>query len=197
VADTRLKSKMFEKHSPEERAYYQNPDRPKEDARLNSDGIRKSHTGQVVVKLTSRHHEALRMAVLGYDHKEIARVTGMAFQTLGFLLRSPVALEQLDFLRGAKDQETYDVAQQIKEFLPKCVQVLTEVIEDEGAHDALRSKNALALLAIGGHGPTRNLRVNSSTLDVNDLMRIKQRAIEMGLKSGTVIDAEFTISESG
>jgi len=29
------------------------------------------------------------------------------------------------------------------------------------------------------------------------LMRIKQRAIEMGLKSGTVIDAEFTISESG
>ncbi len=188
---THDRPKLFEdKHSDEARAYYANPDRPKEDMRCADNGLVKT-TAQVVVKLTAKHHEALRMAVLGYEHKEIAKTTGIGYSTLTYLLRSPVALEQLDFLRGAKDQETYDVAQQIKEFLPECVKVLTNVVTNPDAHDALRSKNALALLAIGGHGPTRNLRVNSSTLDVNDLIRIKQRAIEMGLQSGTVIDAEF------
>jgi len=147
-------------------------------------------------KLSDKHHRILRMLVLGYDKKAIERVVGCSRYVIAQVKASPLARIQMDFMRGHEDKKTYDVAQMIKDCLPECVETLIRQVRDDDVAESLKSRNALALLAIGGHGQTSKTAIVHAHLTPDRISNIKQRAIEMGLMEGTIVAGDDEIIDA-
>lgn len=140
--------------------------------------------------INARHHEVARMVVLGFKDIDIAKILGVSTRMVQYTKASPKIKEQMHYLMGAEDKKTVDVAVQIKEYAPKCLKVLQNIIDDDGASDHLRSKNALALMAIAGHSPTKQINVAHAHLSVDQIDRIKERALQIGMDAGTIVEGE-------
>lgn len=144
-----------------------------------------------VSEMSDKHHEVARLLLLGMDNQEVGKIVGMAPEYISTIRHSPVVKEQLTILRAARDRESVDVAIQIQEALPKCIEYLTETITGEGIAASLKSKNAFGILSIGGYGASRNVTVNAThaILSAEDIEEIRDRGIRLAEEIG-IVDAE-------
>ena len=149
-----------------------------------------------VAEMTDRHHEIARMLLLGLSDAEVAKQAGISTNYVSTVRRSPVVKEQLTILRAARDRESVDVAIQIQEALPKCIEFLTETITSEDVSAMLKSKNAFGLLSMGGFGPTKNVSVKGvhAVLTAEDISEIKNRGLSLGTEMG-IVEAEVLKEE--
>lgn len=149
-----------------------------------------------VTEMTDKHHEVARLLLLGLTNKEVASETSLSRDHVSTIRRSPVVKEQLTILRSVRDRESVDIAVQIQNALPRCIEYLTETIDGDGISDALKSKNAFNLLSMGGHGPSKNLNVKSThaILTADDIMEIRERGLSLGTEMG-IVDAEVLHEE--
>ncbi len=141
--------------------------------------------------INARHHEVARMLVLGFKDTEIANILGVTTRMVQYTKKSPVIKEQMEYLSGAEDKKVVELSQQIKDYAPKCLMVLQNIIDDDSASDHLRSRNALALMAIAGHSPTKQINVAHAHLSGDQIERIKERALQIGMDSGTIVEGEL------
>ena len=148
---------------------------------------------KTVQEMSERHHEIARLLVLGQKPRDIAQRLSVSERNIWNVHSSPVVREQMAYLMGERDAETVDLAEKIKEALPECVEYLTQTISDADMNASLKSKNAFGLLAIGGHGATKNLNVRSvhAVLTAEDISEIRQQAEKIGISQG-IIDAEYS-----
>lgn len=144
-----------------------------------------------VSEMSDKHHEVARLLLLGMDNQEVGKIVGMAPEYISTIRHSPVVKEQLTILRAARDRESVDVAIQIQEALPKCIEFLTETITGEAISASLKSKNAFGLLSIGGYGASRNVTVNAThaILSAEDIEEIRDRGTRLAEEIG-IVEAE-------
>lgn len=149
-----------------------------------------------VTEMTDKHHEVARLLLLGLDNQEVAKETNITPEYVSTIRNSPVVKEQLTILRAARDRESVDVAIQIQEALPKCIEFLTETITGEGISAVLKSKNAFGLLSMGGFGPSKNISVKGvhAILTSEDIAEIKSRGLSLGTEMG-IVEAEVLKEE--
>jgi hypothetical protein len=164
---------------------YANPDR------INfrrSPRIRKNFQ---LAELQERHHEIARLLVLGTPIEKIAKETGMSPLTIKQYKNFPVIKEQINIMSGARDKEVTDVAKQIRNLAPRCVEVLEGILSNDQASDGLKLKTSLAILDRAGHSVPKNVNVKGvhAVVTGETLDAIKQRAIEIASRSD-VIDVE-------
>ena len=169
---------------------YYDPNR--EGRALPPNGLRKVHT---VVDMSAKHHEIARRLVLGQKNIDIARDLGVTPMMVSNVRNSPVVKEQMGFLSAKKDQITMKISEQIAEALPKCVEFLTDSVNDPHVGGALRSRNAFGLLAAGGYGPSKNVNIKGvhqilTAADIND---IRKEAEQIGIDSGII---DISVSNS-
>lgn len=147
-----------------------------------------------VDEISARHHEIARLVLLGTKNKEISRMLGVTECFVSNVRNSPVVKEQLDLMTAERDREAVDIAVQIQEALPQCVEFLTKTVEDGEVSKALRSKNAFGLLSIGGHGATKNLSVQSvhAILTAEDIADIRERGVALAGEIG-ILDADVEV----
>lgn len=146
---------------------------------------------QIVKEMNERHHEIARMIVLGYKNVAISKILKITKEFVSMVRNAPQVKAQVAILTGARDAGTVDVARQIQVALPKCVSYLTGTIPEDGIEDAdisdaLKSKNALALLAIGGHSPARNVNIRGvhAILTADDIKEIRDNAENVAIEIG-------------
>jgi hypothetical protein len=144
-----------------------------------------------ITEMHEIHHEIARLLVLGHKPKDVAEHLKVSYSTVINVKNSPIVIEKMELLRGARDAEVVDVAKQIRELAPKAVEVLTDIIEDDDEATGMKMKASLAILDRAGHGVPKNVNVRGvhAIVSKDDLMAIKQRAVEIGLNAG-VIDVE-------
>lgn len=149
-----------------------------------------------VSDMTDKHHEIARMLLLGMSDADVAKQAGISTGYVSTVRRSPVVMEQLTILRAARDRECVDVAIQIQEALPKCIEFLTETITGADVSAVLKSKNAFGLLSLGGFGPSKNISVKGvhAVLTAEDIAEIKDRGISLGTEMG-IVEAEVLKEE--
>lgn len=149
-----------------------------------------------VAEMTEKHHEIARMLLLGMSNKEVAKEAKISSEYVSNIKRSPVVQEQLTILRAARDRESVDVAIQIQEALPKCIEFLTETITSEDVSAMLKSKNAFGLLSLGGFAPSKNINVKGvhAVLTADDIAEIKNRGLSLGTEMG-IVEAEIVKEE--
>ncbi len=130
--------------------------------------------------LWDRHHEMIRMTVMGMKEREIALIMGLKEETVKRTLCSELAQRQLRILRTERDKGSVDVANEIRRLSIEAVRVLEETMQSDDSR--LRFTAAKDVLDRAGFGaPTKVVgQMLHAHLTVDDLADIKQRALQMG-----------------
>lgn len=130
------------------------------------------------------YHEIARRLVIGQKTAEIAKALNVHPNTVRNAKNSPVIQEQLRIMGGARDHEAKNVAKQIRELAPKCVEVLEGILNDEEVGNGLKVKTSLAILDRAGHSVPKNVNMRAvhAIVTKDDLSRIKERALEIGIE---------------
>lgn len=88
-------------------------------------------------------------------------------------------------MQGARDAYTIDIARDIREFAPKALDLLKEILQGEGtsgqlASPALKVSVAKDLLDRAGYAPIKSIDVRSvhAHLTKEDIEEMKKRAFE-------------------
>ena len=154
---------------------YSNPDRGP-DQRKNG-----NKTWQVG-ELWDLHHEIMRYLLLGYQNVEIAKKVGCTQEHISSIRNSRVVKDRMALLQAARDADTIDVAQDIRNMAPESLKLLKSVIrgEQKDASIGLRVRVAESNLSRGGYDPLRRIQgeiavAHFTAAEIEDL---KQRAIE-------------------
>lgn len=138
--------------------------------------------------LQDRHHEIIRLIVLGLKNAEVARRLGIDKQTVSNVRNTPLVQERLAYLRAGRDSSTVDVRKRIEQIAPKAIDLLEHVIDgdvetDVKASDQVRA--AIDVLDRAGHKPPQEVHVKKGVI-IKYIEEIKER----GRRAGIVATAE-------
>ena len=172
---------------------YSDPNRPYDRRFKQRVTPRKTHQ---VGKIWELHSEIARRLVLGQKGTVIAKALGCTPATVSNVRNSQVIQDRMAILRGKRDVETQNIAQDIKNFAPTALKVLMDIVEGRGiganASPALRAKGAGDLLDRAGHGAVRREERITGHLTLEQIEEIKRRAAG---SNSPVIDAEYRIEQ--
>jgi DNA-binding CsgD family transcriptional regulator len=146
-----------------------------------------------ISKLWQRSHEILRLAFLGYKHKEIALQLGISPITVTNTVNSSLGKDKLNLMRGAKDAETIDVALKVQELLPKAMQVYEDILTGNLADLKLKKQTADVIVKdLGGHAAPQRIEGKfghiHAILTPEELNNVKERGRLAALKEGLLIE---------
>ena len=146
-----------------------------------------------VEKMWNIHHEIARLSSLGMKGTQIAEGLGVSPAMVNYTVNSPIVRDKIEILKGARDAETVELAQRIKDFAPKCLDLLEKVIEEEsdvtGASIHLRVRTAQDYADRAGLGAVRRHQILTGRITPEQLDEIKQRARGAGIIKAEVINA--------
>ena len=154
------------------------------DARRNPEG----NQNYSITKVWDRHHQIARLLVLGHKHTEIAQRLNITPQTVSNAANNPAVRSQVELLHANLDKQTIDVSRKIKELAPKAVEVMEEVMEQEGDISSRRLA-AKDILEMAGHKAVAKIAVGHAHLTREDIESIKANARASGLINKDVEEA--------
>lgn len=147
-------------------------------------GERPRRTWQVS-RIWDRHAEIVRRKAVGQSNTQIADSMGMSKMQVSNVVNSPIIQDRLAIMNGARDAYTIDLARDIREFAPKCLDLLKEIIsgDTEGvgqlASPALKARVAIDVLDRAGYAPVKNINMQSAHVHLTkeDIDQMKQRVL--------------------
>jgi predicted transcriptional regulator len=119
---------------------------------------------------------------------DIAKILGITPETVSYTLNSELVKRQLVIMRGARDKDTIDVAERIRNLVPIALDRYEELLANPDTHDRILVDISKDLLDRAGYAAQRSVKIDvTNHLTTEDLMRIKEVARENGY-----IDADYT-----
>jgi len=144
---------------------------------------KREHRQYSVQALHERHHQMLRLALIGHQTSEIAEILGVTPQNVSDVLNSPLAAEQLSVMKVAADTKAIDIARMLQEEAPKCLELLKQIREGKELSGErptlkLRMEAAESLLDRQGTSKIQNIRglVGHAIVTDEVLQEIKEKA---------------------
>lgn len=144
-------------------------------------GERPRRTWQVS-RIWERHAEIVRRKAVGQSNTQIADSMGISKMQVSNVVNSPIIQDRLAIMNGARDAYTIDLARDIREFAPKCLDLLKEIIAGESqtgqlASPALKARVAVDVLDRAGYSPVKNINLQSAHVHLTkeDIDQMKQR----------------------
>lgn len=151
-----------------------------------------------LTNMWENHHEIKRLTLLGLKPKDISAKVGLTRQVVDLIINTDVFQQELSILSALRDEETVDIAIEIREKAPKCLRLLDQVVsgtlESSSVAPSLRVNVAKDLLDRGGFAAPKVIRTEGfhAHYTRDDIEKIKERAEADGLidQSGFT-EAEF------
>lgn len=84
-----------------------------------------------IKQLWQRNHEIIRLAFLGWKHKDIADHLGVTAVTVSNTVNSTLGKDKLNLMTGARDAESLDVMHEIQQMVPKALKVYDSILEED------------------------------------------------------------------
>jgi predicted transcriptional regulator len=144
---------------------------------------KREHRHYNVQALHERHHQMLRLALIGHQTSEIAAILGVTPQNVSDVLSSPLAAEQLSVMKVAADTKAVDIARMLQEEAPKCLELLKQIREGQELSGErptlkLRMEAAESLLDRQGTSKIQNIRglIGHTLVTDEVLQEIKEKA---------------------
>lgn len=150
-------------------------------------------------QLNSRHHEILRMNMLGYSNVDIAKMLGCSLATVSTAINSQLGREHAALLKSEADYSAVETAKKIRELAPRALAILSEVLENSETPAAVRARVAQDLLDRGGYAPVKSVSMTSTSIQLtgNDLENLKSQALLRAKQNDIVIDVLPLEEEEG
>lgn len=101
-----------------------------------------------VSKMWDIHHEISRLVLLGLKNTEIAERLGISEAMVSYTRNSQVVKDKMEIMQGSRDKECLDIMVQIKQNVPKALEVLEQIMTGD----------AMSL----GQTPSLNLRARTA-----------------------------------
>ena len=142
------------------------------------------------------HHEIVRRLLIGQKVVNIAKDLKVSEAMVSYTRNSPVVREKLEIMKGARDAETIDLAKRIRENAPQSLRLLEDIISGEVDGTSvplnMRRQEANMMMNRAGFAPVQTIKgaILHGHYTSEEIDDIKKRAVEDGLKSGLVIEAE-------
>jgi len=110
---------------------------------------RKTHN---IKQLWQRNHEILRLAVLGYNYKDIAEMLDIHPQTVSNTINGDLGQKKLSELRLKRDEDAIDVGKEVARILPLAIKTYENILNNEQESNKLKKEVADTLVMdIAGH----------------------------------------------
>ena len=166
--------------------------------------IRNTAESGNVQSVSEKHHEAIRMLVLGYTVADIGRHLGLTPVQVSNIKSSPLVRAQLQTLLSKRDEQTVQVAVEMEKDAINSLRFL-QAIRDGKAEDAegnpipaaigLRASVALGLMDRAGYSPVKRIQgeVIHGHLTMDEIAAVKRKAqAARGLAAGqhNIVEAE-------
>lgn len=148
-------------------------------------------------RLNERHHQILRMSLLGYSNIAIAKALGCTPATVSNAVNSGLGRQHSSLLRAAADSQAIEVAKSIRQLAPQAIGVIEDILQDSDCPSAVRLRAAQDALDRAGFAPVKRVDVNNTQLRLTaeDLEGIKSAALKRAQESGLVIDVTSPTSD--
>lgn len=145
-------------------------------------------------KLNERHHNILRLHLLGYSNKEIADRLGCTPTSVSIAVNSNLGRIQASLMRAEVDNGAIEAAKRIRALAPKAIDVIEETMANEDVPAAVRLRAAQDALDRAGFGAVKrvDMRSTSVSLSSDDLEELKNSALARARENGLVVDAPST-----
>lgn len=141
-------------------------------------------------KLNERHHNILRLHLLGYSNKQIAERLGCTPASVSIAVNSNLGRLQAGLMRAEVDNGAIEAAKRIRALAPKAIDVIEETMSDEEVPYAVRLRAAQDALDRAGFGAVKRVdtRSMSVSLSSDDLEELKASALARARENGLVVD---------
>lgn len=143
-----------------------------------------------IKQLWQRNHEIIRLAFLGWKHKDIADHLGITAVTVSNTVNSTLGKDKLNLMTGNRDAETLDVMEEIQSMVPKALKVYDKILdEDSQASMTLQKNTADTVLKdiLGNVAPKKfEGRFMHAHLGEETLDRIKERGRAAAAAAGVL-----------
>lgn len=150
-----------------------------------------------VSEMWDKHHEIARLILLGIKNVEIAQRLNISEQQVSNVKNSPVVKEKLDLMQTARDVGSINLAKEIADLAPIALGRIKEVLEtgqvmgrEASASQILKEANNVLDRDQGKAIQRVDSRHLNATLSMEDIERIKQKAADLAISNGQVIDCE-------
>lgn len=143
-----------------------------------------------IKQLWQRNHEILRLALIGMDGVDIARVLGITAATVSNTINSELGRKKLSYLREKRDEDIIDVAVEVTRMLPKALKTYEKVLDGEEVSKLQKETADTLVMDIGGHRAPTKIQSESAHLYLTpeDIKEFKERGIAAAKASGMVVD---------
>jgi hypothetical protein len=139
------------------------------------------------MEISDKHHEAVRMMLLGMTNEEIARQIGLMPLQVSNIRRSPLVRNKLAELHTARDNKAINFADELQKDLRDSYEVLKaiqngELADKEGnpvfVEAKLRADVAFGLVDRAGYSPVKKIQGEfiHGHLGSEEIDEIKRRA---------------------
>ena len=141
-----------------------------------------------VQKMWERHHEIVRLTLLGNTQVDIAHMLGCTPQNVSDVLNSKIVRDKLQILRAERDASTVDVAAAIKNLAPKAVEVVDALLAKESCSDAVKLRAAMDILDRNGHAAPKVLHTKNlhGVFTKEDLEEIKKQGLALAIEAQVI-----------
>jgi len=142
-------------------------------------GARKNPRG--IKKLQQVHHEVINLAALGTKPKDIAAILGVSTGMVDYTVNGALGQEKLNLIRGARDADTVDLAEEIRKLGPIAIDRVKQVIEDANATNADALRAAFGMLdRIPETATTKRIQSDSRNMHFtpDDIKRMQEEAFK-------------------
>lgn len=143
-----------------------------------------------IKQLWQRNHEIIRMALVGMDGVDIARVLGISAATVSNTLNSELGRKKLSDLRKKRDGDIVDVAVEVTKMLPKALETYEKILDGKEVSKIQKETADTLVMDIGGHRAPTKIQSKSAHLYLTpeDIKEFKERGIAAAKASGMVVD---------
>lgn len=141
-------------------------------------------------QLNEKHHEILRLAMLGYSNVDIAERLSCTPATVSIVRNSGLGKQHASLLRAEADYSALETAKRIRELAPDAIEAIQQIMMDDEMPANVRLSAAKDILDRAGYGAPKQVNVSSTTLNLtgDDLEGLKAIALQRAQANGMVID---------
>lgn len=132
---------------------------------------------QPLTYMWERHKEMSRRIVVGDRPTDIAADMGISRSRLSIIMNSPIFRQHTDSLSERTDCSITDIKDRIFRNAPKALDILEDVLMNEGNRfdTRLQVKVAHDLLDRGGLGAVQKSEIMSAVLTADDILKLRER----------------------
>lgn len=148
--------------------------------------------------LWEKNHEILNLASLGYSAEAVAETLGVTKATVSNTVNCPLGREKLQTLRAIRDKGVVDIAKEVAERVPRCLDVVDDILDNANYNTKMRAVE-LVLLELGGYAAPKKIegKFSHGIFTPQDLLEIRKRSLEAAEAAGLVERASASEASEG